>query len=232
MPPLRRLLPLLCPAVLCAAGTSAVAQPAPPSPPPPPAPPAAGLPQVAPVTAPDPALEAALRQRLFAGPQASPPTAADPDTTEWEQARATGARPACGEVGPLRYLQARTDLNGDGQPEILALVVGSYACGSGGCTLMILRSAAGGLEPVHESGLFQSPLRLLEQAHEGWRALTMPGSRMGVSSGVMELRRQGGTYRPVAAGGAGQEPPATAPVVLTMPAVPFEQLGNPLPCEP
>jgi len=180
----------------------------------------------------DPRLEAALRSRLFDGP--TPAIVApqiDPESTEWEQARATGHHPVCGDVGPLRYLRRQVDLEGDGRPELLALVVGSYACGSRGCTLMVFRDGKDNLELLAESGLFQSPLRLLAGRHGGWRDLGMPGSRDGVASGWLELQFDGLAYRPgpLQAQGPGPAPP-DSPVLLAMPAVPFERIGQPLAC--
>ncbi|MDM7952944.1 MAG: hypothetical protein QUV07_06990 [Cyanobium sp. CZS 25K] len=231
----------------------APAQPLPPPPLAPPAPPPRSLlgpdgpdprdvppplappgPVIPPIGRSDPRLEAALRARLFAGPVAAPPAAAgDPDQTEWEQARATAQRPMCADVGPLRYLHNRIDLDGDGRLETVAVVVGSYACGSGGCSLLVFRDGSGGLELVAENGLFQSPLKVISNRHRGWLDLTMPASLHGAPDGLLELRFDGRTYRPVplpeaeaAAGG----PPGT--VVLELLPLPFERLGRPLPCGP
>jgi hypothetical protein len=227
---LSRLMPpalLLVAGVVLATPGEGGAQPA--APPPPPAPPQA--PQAAPAAAPDPELERAIRARLFSGPL-TPGQEPDPESTEWEQARAKGTHPTCGDVGPLRYLSSRVDLDGEGTPETLALVVGSYACGSGGCTLLIFRDTPGGLEPIAESGLFQSPLRRLERRSGGWAELTMPATSDGVNSGVMELRFEGGSYRFTRA--ATPPEPAADPggsaVLLELPPVPFESLGLPLPC--
>jgi hypothetical protein len=180
----------------------------------------------------DPRLEAALRSRLFDGPTpaiVSPQI--DPESTEWEQARAAGRHPACDDVGPLRYLRRQVDLDGDGRPELLALVVGSYTCGSRGCTLMVFRDGKGSLEPVAENGLFQSPLRLLPGRHGGWRDLGMAGSRDGVASGWLELQFDGLAYRPGPLQAQAPDPaPLDPPPLLAMPAVPFERLGLPLAC--
>jgi hypothetical protein len=136
-------------------------------------------------------------------------------------------------VGPLRYLSSRVDLDAEGTPETLAVVVGSYACGSGGCTLLIFRRTPGGLEPIAESGLFQSPLRLQAQRRGGWPDLTMPATSDGVTRGVIELRFDGRAYGLTPAGAARDpaEAPAGSSVLIDLPAVPFETLGLPLPCD-
>ncbi|MCP9859053.1 MULTISPECIES: hypothetical protein [unclassified Cyanobium] len=199
--------------------------------PPPLAPPSS---VIAPINRPDARLEAALRARLFAGPVAASPAASgDPDQTEWEQARATAQRPACADVGPLRYLHNRIDLDGDGRLETVAVVVGSFACASGGCSLLVFRDVDGALELVAESGLFQSPLKVISNRHRGWLDLTLPASLHGAPDGVMELRFDGRTYQPVPL--PGTEGPASGPpgtVVLELLPLPFERLGHPLPCGP
>ncbi len=182
---------------------------------------------------PDRELESAIRARLFEGPlgRGQQP---DPETPEWEQARAAGTRADCNEVGPLRYLPTTVDLNADGIAEVLTVVVGSHACGSGGCTLLIFRRGDDGLETIHESGLFQSPLRMLPERRNGWPDLSMPGSSYGVSSGVMELRFDGQTYRASPGNPSGEPVPSgpDSPPLLTLPAVAFENLGLPLACAP
>ncbi len=197
--------------------------------PPPLAPPGSVIPAIA---TPDRLVEQAIRLRLFHGPlAASPAKAGDPETTEWEQARATGTRPGCGEVGPLRYLFNRVDLDGDALLETAVVVLGSYACASGGCTLLIFRSTEAGLSLVAENGLFQSPLQVISNRHRGWLDLTMPANIDGAPGGVMDLHFNGRTYRPAAATpGANPPPPPSGTVVLELLPIPFERLGHPLPC--
>ncbi len=223
--------PLRLPLVLLLIGCCGPASAEPLTPPPlkAPAPPGSVIPSI---RRPDRRLEAALWARLFAGPLAATPAAAgDPDHTEWEQARATAQRPSCMDVGPLRYLHNRIDLDGDGQLETMAVVVGSYACASGGCTLMVFREGGGGLELVAENGLFQSPLKVISRRHRGWLDLTMPGSLHGAPDGMMELLFDGASYRPVPGAGAeGARPTPPGTVVLELLPLPFERLGQPLPC--
>jgi hypothetical protein len=119
------------------------------------------------------------------------------------------------------------DLNADGTPELLTVVVGSYACGSGGCTLLIFRRSAAGLEPIAETGLFQSPLRLLDQRQGGWADLIMPAMSEGVPSGGMVMSFDGLRYRIAPAETAA---PEGSILLFELPAVPFETLGLPLPC--
>jgi hypothetical protein len=198
-------------------------------------PPLPGVGQVlTPQRRPDPALEAAMRQRLFDGPfDLVPGKAPDPDGTEWQQARTKGERPRCADVGELRYLHALVDLDGDGSPESVAAVVGSYACGSRGCTLFVFRRALSGLELVSETDLFESPLLIDGQSRYGWQNLTMPaalalggppGERVQLVFDGRRYQRTRETLPPA--------PPGATTVVLQQEPLPFEQLGLPLPCGP
>lgn len=189
-------------------------------------------------------LEQAILQRLFQGPSMA--GAADPDGTEWQQARTQAHRPSCGEVGPLRYLSRAVDLNDDGRPEQVVAVLGSYACGSRGCTLLVFRRSEAGEEPapdlsgpqgtglrtVAELDLFQSPLWLTSRRQAGWRELLLPapldqGPPLRLvwqpGSGRYEL-----SHEP---GGADAAAGGLTPL-LEVEALPFEQLGRPLACNP
>ena len=242
LPALPLALGLSAPGGVLAEGLPAPMVPAPmvpapmvPAPPPLLPPPLPGLGQVLPPgERPDPSLEAALRQRLFDGPfDLVPGKEPDPDGTEWQQARTKGVRPLCAEVGEMRYLHTAVDLDGDGQAEVVAAVVGSYACGSRGCSLFVFRRALPGLELVNELDLFESPLTIDGQSRYGWQNLTMPAAlALGGPPGelvhlVFDGRRYGRSdVAPP------QAPPGATSVVLQMEPVPFEQLGHPLPCGP
>lgn len=205
------------------------------APPPVMAPPLPGVGQVLPpAKRPDRALEAAIRRRLFDGPfDLMPGKQPDPDGTEWQQARTKGERPRCAEVGDLRYMHTLVDLNGDGQPEVVAAVVGSFACGSRGCTLYVFQQTPSGLELVNELDLFESPLLIDGQSRYGWQNLTLPAAlALGGPPGervqlVFDGRRYQRTTQVLP-----QAPPGAATVVLQLDPVPFEQLGQPLPCGP
>lgn len=97
---------------------------------------------------PDPALEEALR-------------AAAPDYT----------RAAVDISGAARYVYARVDLNADGREEVLALIMGSIFCGTGGCNLYVLRETDSGYALI---SLFpRSRLPVIASPHKahGWRDL-------------------------------------------------------------
>jgi len=200
----------------------------------PPEPPAIAAPAAGPRNAARLRLERAIRSRLFQGPLA--PGRPDPDSTEWQQARAQGHRPRCGDVGPLRYLNRAVDLDGDGREEQVVAVLGSYACGSRGCTLLVFRQGgsaeAGGLEPLAELDLFQSPLWLSSRREAGWRELVMPAPMDQSQLVRLVWQPQHGGYGP--APGPAQPSPAGSGLtpLLEMEALPFEQLGRPLSCEP
>lgn len=183
----------------------------------------------------DAVLEAAILRRLFAGPLAEPPLPdADPDATEWEQARSLGSHPRCSEVGPLRYIAGRSDLDGDGRAEWLAAVVGSYVCGSRGCTLLIFRESQGGPELLGELGSFQTPLRATSRQSHGWRDLALPAGYDASSPAWYVLRSDGRRYplSPAQPPLEPMDPETLGATLLEMPPLPFERIGKPLPCPP
>jgi hypothetical protein len=127
---------------------------------------------VPPLTRPDRSLEQALRLQLFPvqvndGQGHGP----DPGSQEWQQARRTLIKRRCEQAGPLRYVWSRVDLNDDGAPEVVATVLGSSFCGTGGCELLIFQQRQGRLEPVTAMGLFKEPLIVSDQKTNGWRNL-------------------------------------------------------------
>lgn len=80
---------------------------------------------------------------------------------------------------PLRYATART---GDGPQDLtLVYLVGGDYCGSGGCTLLILRKNADLYERLGRLTVVQTPIRVLESATNG-----MPDLAVGVRGGGAE----------------------------------------------
>jgi hypothetical protein len=199
-----------------------------------PEPPAMAAPPVAPRSAALIGLERAIRARLFQGPLA--PAQPDPDGTEWQQARAQGHRPGCDEVGPLRYLNRAVDLDNDGRDEQVVAVLGSYACGSRGCTLLVFRqggvAGSAGLEPLAELDLFQAPLLLSPRRQAGWRELVMPAPMDQGQPVRLVWQAQQARYGPAAGPAQPSEAGSGLTPLLEMEALPFEQLGRPLTCEP
>lgn len=66
---------------------------------------------------------------------------------------------------------ALADLNGDGSVDAVVLLKGSAWCGSGGCTLLILKGKQDGFEFISKSTITSEPIRISPEKSHGWRTL-------------------------------------------------------------
>jgi hypothetical protein len=73
-----------------------------------------------------------------------------------------------GGTGPGRYLYSRVDLNGDGREEVLAYLLGSIFCGSGGCNLLLFTETGDGLSLVNEFPISRTPVIVSPSTTAGW----------------------------------------------------------------
>jgi hypothetical protein len=73
------------------------------------------------------------------------------------------------KFGPSTYKRADVDLNGDGRKETLVYFTDASACGSGGCTLVVLSPEARGYRIVMRSTVTQPPISVLPTSTRGWR---------------------------------------------------------------
>ena len=96
----------------------------------------------------------------------APGAAAQPDDAALAQAVAQATQTA----KPV-YRAARTDLNGDGQDDAVVLLEGPEWCGTGGCTLLVLRGDAKGFGLLSRSTVSRNPVRVLGSSQQGWRDL-------------------------------------------------------------
>ncbi|MCF8382323.1 MAG: META domain-containing protein [Chlorobium sp.] len=74
-------------------------------------------------------------------------------------------------VGDLKahYAYEGVDLNGDGREEVLVYLMGSFFCGTGGCTLLVLRKAReGGYAVVSDFPITQLPVIVSPGKSNGW----------------------------------------------------------------
>jgi hypothetical protein len=100
----------------------------------------------------DPALEAALLR-------------ASPDYTR--NAVETGGMEA-------RYAYGRVDLNGDGTEEVLAILMGSVFCGTGGCNLLLLKKEEDEYTVVNTFPISRLPIIVSDHKTAGWADLLRP----------------------------------------------------------
>jgi len=99
------------------------------------------------------------------------------------------------------------DLDGDGVNEALVYVMGSSWCGTGGCTLWVMRKADEGYEEVAMVTSTTPPIGVLETGTNGWRDLFVtavdagePGTRRMRFDGVAYLRSPTDGERPNVSG--------------------------------
>jgi hypothetical protein len=67
------------------------------------------------------------------------------------------------------FLAAETDLNGDGQDEVIAHVTSRDYCGSGGCVTLVLQRTGQGYRTMMRASVTRPPIRVLETRHQGWK---------------------------------------------------------------
>ena len=67
------------------------------------------------------------------------------------------------------FLAAETDLNGDGQDEVIVHVTSRDYCGSGGCVTLVLQRTGQGYRTVMRASVTRPPIRVLETRHQGWK---------------------------------------------------------------
>ncbi len=97
------------------------------------------------------------------------------------------------------------DLNDDGTRDALILLSGPNWCGTGGCTLLVLRGQGDRFTVLSQSTLVHKPLMAADSKTAGWRDLLINISGGGLPSQTVALRFNGQAYPP--------NPTTSAPVV-------------------
>lgn len=77
------------------------------------------------------------------------------------------------DAGDVRYDIGWFDLDGDGREEAIVLVTGADWCGTGGCTLMVLRQDADSWRVVSQTPGCRKPVVLSDGKTNGWRDLAV-----------------------------------------------------------
>jgi hypothetical protein len=101
-------------------------------------------------------------------------------------------------VDPASYefAFALVDLNGDGIPDAIVLFNGPQDCGSGGCSLEILRGTEQGFQFISKSTISREPIQILTEKRFGWRSFTV-SVRGGGSKPCTALMRFNGQKYPL-----------------------------------
>lgn len=71
----------------------------------------------------------------------------------------------------VRYVSAYEDLNGDGKPEAIVVMVSNGWCGSGGCTMFVLTLNDGAWTEVSRTTITRAPISVLPGVANGWHNL-------------------------------------------------------------
>ncbi|MEZ5316800.1 MAG: hypothetical protein R2752_05315 [Vicinamibacterales bacterium] len=98
--------------------------------------------------------------------------------------------------GETRYFDAATDLNGDGTPELIVHVIGSMACGTGGCPTLVFTPDGDGYRLVTTVSVTRPPIRVSPRSSNGWRSLIVTVAGGGARAHDAELPFNGRTYPP------------------------------------
>lgn len=145
--------------------------------------------------------------------------AASPDLT-FTQAALQKIDP---DIKPDHYDIARTDLDGDGKEDVLALMNGksSYR-GSGGATVFILKGTADGLQSLGSVKVVNEPIYARKSTRNGMRDLLVTVSGGGAKPGLSALQFSGSAYPP-SPGEASAKLEETDTVLFAEPMPPLDQ---------
>jgi hypothetical protein len=100
-----------------------------------------------------------------------------------------------GAENEVRYYYNQVDLSGDGTPEALVYLTGSYTCGSGGCSLLILSPQnQGGYSVVSQMSLVNAPVIVSGDRTSGWNDLVIPIKGGGATPHYARLQFDGSGY--------------------------------------
>jgi hypothetical protein len=121
------------------------------------------------------------------------------------------------EIAPDQYESAAVDLDGDGGKDALVLMNGkSGYCGSGGCTLFVLRANGTSFTEIGKIPVVRQPIYLRESSHHGLRDILVAGGGGGASPGFAALAFDGTSY-PTSPGGASSSVEATDTIAFSPP---------------
>jgi sirohydrochlorin ferrochelatase len=74
------------------------------------------------------------------------------------------------------YRHAFVDLNGDSIEDAIVLLQGSGWCGSGGCTMLVMKGERAGYSFLSRSTVTSAPVRVASKGSHGWKSLIVHSS--------------------------------------------------------
>lgn len=86
------------------------------------------------------------------------------------------------------------DLNGDGTQDAIVIMIGSYWCGTGGCTMFVFEGQDQKFRLVSQSSLIRPPLNVSDTKTQGWNDLIVTVSGGGMPSKTVALKFDGKQY--------------------------------------
>jgi len=93
-----------------------------------------------------------------------------------------------------RYYYDRIDLNGDGKPEALVYLSGSYTCGTGGCKMLVLEQSGQQYQLVSKMTLVNAPVIVSSEKSAGWSDLVLQVAGGGEAKHYAQMKFDGNTY--------------------------------------
>lgn len=94
-----------------------------------------------------------------------------------------------------QYSAAFQDVNDDGIPEAFVYLTGGRWCGSGGCSLLVLKQAGSSWQVVTRTTITRLPIRMLTKKSNGWHNISVWVEGGGIQPGYeAELIFDGKTY--------------------------------------
>ena len=93
-----------------------------------------------------------------------------------------------------RYYYDRIDLSGDGKPEALVYLNGSYTCGTGGCKMLILEQSGQRYQLVSKMTLVNAPVIVSSEKSAGWNDLVLEVAGGGAAKHYAQMKFDGSTY--------------------------------------
>ena len=122
------------------------------------------------------------------------------------------------------FTYALVDLNDDGMPDAVVLLTGRDWCGSGGCTMLILKGMRNGFTLLSKATISNQPIKVLPDREHGWHTLLVSVKGGGIQPGGLVLMRFNGTKFPL---NPSVQPRATQEQISSATTLVFQQGTTP-----
>jgi hypothetical protein len=96
-----------------------------------------------------------------------------------------------GSATASSFEYATVDLNNDALVDAVVLLRGRSWCGSGGCTMLILRGTGHGFAPVSRASISNGPIMVSPELRHGWHTLLVSVRGGGIRPELVLMRFNG-----------------------------------------